>query len=153
MEFPFMHTVRWRVGGGEGVTWVPVGTKPPPISNRCSHHLIRPPFPGPPHPQVFTPGPIPGARDPPHLEVFTHISSFWGPILEAALGARSHVGTEYGMESPIAHETLILEAGVYFIYIQYMCPLSLSQCIGRNPDPMKKNFLCHCPIKACSNSW
>ncbi len=37
-----------------------------------------------------------------------------GPILEAAMGAMNREGTECGIESPIAYETSILEAGIEF---------------------------------------
>ncbi len=40
----------------------------------------------------------------------------WGLILEGAMGARNRVGTklECRIESPISHETSILEAGIDF---------------------------------------
>jgi hypothetical protein len=38
--------------------------------------------------------------------------------------ARNRVGTEYGIKSPVAHETSILEAGLDFSSIK--CALSLS---------------------------
>ncbi len=46
------------------------------------------------------------------------------------------------MESPIAHETSILEAGIDFSSIvQYMCPLSLFKCITQKLSYRRNWFL------------
>jgi hypothetical protein len=70
-----------------------------------------------------------------------------GPILEAAMGARNRletkkrnqVGTECGIESPMVHETLILEAKIEVSSIIFA--FYFSKCITQTFLHRRSRFL------------